>query len=69
MKKQGAPKLAKILKQLDMTQKELAQRSGLTPAAISQIINGDREPTLGSILAILKVIPVKFEKIWGDSCP
>lgn len=58
--------LAKILKALGMSQAELAKRSGLTTAAISQIVNGQREPSLSSIKAILKVIPVSFEKIWGD---
>lgn len=48
-----------------MSQSELAKRSGLTPAAISQIESGQREPSLSSILAIMKVIPVTFEKLVG----
>jgi len=48
-----------------MTQGELARRSGLTPAAISQIEAGSRDPNLSSILKILKVIPISFEKLCG----
>jgi len=53
--------LNRIMKTLQMSQVDLAQKSGLTQAAISQIISGDREPSLGTIVKILKVIPVKFE--------
>lgn len=55
--------LSNILKFLEMTQVELALQSGLTQAAISQIISGEREPSLGSIIKILRVIPVKFERL------
>jgi transcriptional regulator with XRE-family HTH domain len=53
--------LKKILCKLDMKQAELAERSKLTPAAISQIINGSRDPSLSTICSILNVIPIKFE--------
>lgn len=46
---------------LDMSQTELADRAGLTRAAVSQIINGSRDPSLSTVIKILKVIPVKFE--------
>lgn len=48
---------------LDMSQTELAQNAGLTPAAISQIISGKREPSLTTICLILRVIPIKFERL------
>lgn len=48
---------------LEITQAELTEKSGLTQAGISQIINGEREPSLGSICKILNVIPVKFERL------
>jgi predicted transcriptional regulator len=67
-KKKGAPRLAELLSLMGMTQNELAKRTGLTQAAISHIINGDRDPALSSILKILRVLPVKFEKIWGAEC-
>ncbi len=55
--------LKNIIVNLGMTQVELANRSGLTPAAISQILDGKREPSLSSICALLEVIPVKFERL------
>jgi transcriptional regulator with XRE-family HTH domain len=57
--------LKKIRSSLGMTQGELARRTKLTPAAISQIESGKRDPSLSSILAILKVIPAKFEVLAG----
>lgn len=58
--------LKRILDSLEMTQSELATKSKLTPAAISQIIDGKREPSLSSIVKILKVIPVKFERLASE---
>lgn len=48
-----------------MTSKALAKKSGLTEAAISQIETGKRDPSLKSILAIMKVIPCTFEVLTG----
>lgn len=50
---------------LGMTQSDLAQKTGLTRAAVSQILSGKREPTLSTIIKILNVIPIKFEKLAG----
>lgn len=58
--------LRKVRRSLGMTAAELAERAGLTPAAISQIENDKRGVTLASIIKILKVIPVKFEKLVED---
>ncbi len=55
--------LKAIREALGMTQAELAKKSGLTPAAISQIESGQRDPSLATILAIMKVIPATFEKL------
>lgn len=55
--------LRKIRKSLGLTACELAQRAGITPAAVSQIENGAREPNLTTIVRILSVIPVKFERL------
>ena len=54
-------RLSKVLRTLQMSQSDLAKRSGLTQAAISQILSGKREPSLSSICAILQSVPVKFE--------
>lgn len=55
--------LLSLLEDLRMTQAELAKRSGLTQACISQIINKEREPTLKTIIKILEVIPTTFERL------
>lgn len=55
--------LNKIMKNLGMSQSDLAWKSGLTQAAISQILSDKREPSLSTIIAIMQVIPVKFEKL------
>ena len=59
-------KLKKILTTLGISQIDLASKTGLTQAAVSQILNGKREPSLSTIIAILEVIPVKFEKLVGS---
>lgn len=46
---------------LKISQADFSEKSGLTEAAVSQIINGRREPNLESICRVLSVIPVKFE--------
>lgn len=55
--------LKEVLSFLEMSQTHLAEKSGLTTAAISQIISGDRDPSLSSIIKILKVVPVTFERL------
>jgi len=52
--------LKTVIDFLEISQAEL---TGLTQAGISQIVNGEREPSLGSICKILNVLPVKFERL------
>lgn len=52
-----------ILEFSDITQGDFAKRCGLTPAAISQIINGDREPQLSTVIKILDALGVTFERM------
>lgn len=52
-----------ILKTLDLTQVEFAERCGLTQSAVSQIVNENRVPSMKSICRILEVLPVKFESL------
>ena len=61
MKNNFGTNLKRIRESLGMSQKELADRTNLTPAAVSQIENSLRDPSLSSIIAILKIIPIKFE--------
>jgi len=51
---------------LGMTAAELATRSGLTPAAISQIEAGKRCPTLGSSLSISNALGAKMSRLLGE---
>lgn len=44
------------LQRYDITQAHLAEASGLTPAAISMIISGEREPMLGTFLKICSAL-------------
>lgn len=55
--------LKRIMDLLGMTQLELSERTGLTPACVSQLLSGIRDPSLHTIVRILKVIPVKFEQL------
>lgn len=48
---------------LGISQVTLAKASGLTPSAINQILSGKREPSLGSVVKILNVIPITFERL------
>lgn len=57
------PKLKTLLKTLDISQTEMAKLTGLTQAAVSQILNGECEPSLGTVCKILNHIPIKFEKL------
>lgn len=41
-----------MMKKSNMTQKELAKYSGLTESAISRYINGERMPTIPSLLRV-----------------
>ncbi len=63
MKTDFGVNLKKLMGQLDMTQVELANKTGMTPAAVSQILNNIREPSVSTVVRILMVIPVKFEKL------
>lgn len=55
--------LKEVLDALEMNQTELAARTGLTQAAVSQLLNDEREPSFRTILKILDAIPVKFERL------
>lgn len=55
--------LKEILQALDMSPSQLAARTGLTPSAVSQIMSGENSPSLDSIIKIMNVIPVTFERL------
>lgn len=58
MSEEIGKKINEALKEKNMTQKELAEKAGVTEAAVSHYVKGDREPrsnTLGVIAAALGV--------------
>ncbi len=55
--------LKEVIDFLGITQSDLSKKANLTQASISQIINGSREPSLGTILKILNVLQIKFERL------
>lgn len=48
---------------LGLTSVELAGKTGLTQACISQIEHGKREPCLGTITKLVEALGVKFERL------
>lgn len=64
-----AKNLSDILDFLDITQTDFAKRTGLTQAAISQLVNGEREPSLKTIKKVLEVIPCSFERLMYETQP
>ena len=56
--------LRQLLRDLDMNQTEFAELIGITQAGASQILNGERTPSVETILKILNNIPVKFERLF-----
>lgn len=60
-------KLAALLKERDMSQKELAEAASLTPAAVSRYVNGEREPRDLTVVALADILGVKPSDIIGTS--
>ncbi|MBE6465803.1 helix-turn-helix domain-containing protein [Denitrobacterium detoxificans] len=54
-----------LLREKGMSQKELAEKTNLTPAAVSRYISGAREPRPITIAAIAKVLDVTTDEIIG----
>lgn len=51
--------LAALLKERGMSQKELAEAAGLTPASVSRYVNGEREPWPATIAALSLALGVE----------
>ena len=60
-------RLGALLAEKEMSQKELAAKTGLTPAAISRYVNGAREPRPITIAAIARALNVAPEVITGNN--
>lgn len=55
--------LKKILSVLEVSQTELSEKSGLTQAAISQIVAGKREPSLSSAIRICLALSCTLDRM------
>jgi len=53
--------LAEQRKKKGLTFEQFSRETGLTPSALCQFESGRRQPNLGSIIKILRVIKIKFE--------
>lgn len=51
------------LKKKKWSQARLAREAGITEAAVSQIINGGREPQFSTILSLLAVIDLDLKRV------
>jgi transcriptional regulator with XRE-family HTH domain len=59
-------KIQLLLKASNMTQKQLAEASGLTEAAICRYIKGTRTPKSNSLTAIAKAFNVTTDELLGN---
>lgn len=60
-------RLAVLLREHGMSQKELAEATNLTPAAISRYINGERVPRAITLAALAKALGVDPVDITGTA--
>lgn len=62
-----ASRLSALLAQSGLTQKELAEKTGLTPAAVSRYVSGDRMPREIVVAKIAKSLGVQPGDLTGTS--
>ena len=60
-------RLTALLRERGMSQKELAEATNLTPAAVSRYVNGERVPRAITIAALAKALGVKPADITGTA--
>lgn len=58
-------RLAELIKQQGLTQKELAKQAGITEAAVSHYIKGDRVPRASVLLKIANVLKTTPDDLMG----
>lgn len=60
-------KLSELLKENDITQRELAKKVGLSEQCICRYINGNRVPKATSVVEIAKALNVDIDYLIGNS--
>lgn len=58
------PQLLKVLKNKGMTQVQLAAETKMTKAGINSIVRGTRDPSLETLLKLLRVLDVSLEDLF-----
>lgn len=53
-----------LVHELGLTQKEVSEKLGITPAATCQLLNGDRLPSAETTVKIINTFHVKFERLF-----
>lgn len=62
-----AERIQKAMDERDMTQADLARKTGLTTSNIAYIVNGKtKDPRLSSVIAISKALNVSLAYLVGD---
>lgn len=59
-------RLSALIKDMGITQKELAKMTGVTEAAISRYINGSRLPNMTALLLLKKGLGCTWEQLVGE---
>lgn len=68
MGKELGLRITKALQKQSMTQKELAERIGLTEAGISRYISGDREPKPDTLANMATALHTTSDYLLGIEC-
>lgn len=55
--------LGDVLQALDVSPASLSRMTGLAPSCINKILACQRNPSLRTIVKILQVLPIKFERL------
>ena len=59
-------RISDLLRLRGMSQKELAVKAGITEAAVSRYIKGDRAPRLVTVATIAKALNVSSSELLGE---
>lgn len=59
-------RLKGLIVESGMNQKEFADKSGLTPAAISRYVNGSRIPGMDTLLQLKSALGCEWEQLMGE---